>query len=435
MSSKIERELDELVTAKVITPSVQQDIRQYYAREKVAQPNKLFAIFGVLGSLLTGLGIILILAHNWDDFSRATKTIWAFAPLVVGQFFAAYTLLKKKTNAWKETAAVFLFFAIGASISLVSQIYNIPGEMSSFLLTWIILAAPLVYLLKSHAAAMLHILFATIYACNVGYFNDVSPYLYILLLGWLVPYYWTQLKSRPTDNLTGIFNWLMPLSLLISLGSFMQGSDEIGFVTYICLFGLFYNLGKLPFFANQKLRKNGYLIFGSLGTVITLLIASFSFVWEHYDYHIKSTNDLIITIVLGIAALAVLGYHTYKKQLKPFNLFQYAFIAFTIFYALSTVIGEASAILTNILILALGIFAVEMGARKNLFSILNYGLLIITALIACRFFDTDISFVIRGLLFVAIGAGFFGANYFMHKKTSRKHISEVSANQKNKNDE
>jgi hypothetical protein len=92
-------------------------------------------------------------------------------------------------------------------------------------------------------------------------------------------------------------------------------------------------------------------------------------------------------------------------------------------------------VLINILILALGVFTVEMGARKNLFSVLNYGLLIITGLISCRFFDTDISFVLRGLLFVAIGAGFFGANYFMYKKASRKSISEVSVNQKMKNDE
>jgi len=419
MNSKIEKELDELVTAKVISPEVQENIRQYYAREKEAHPNKLFAIFGVLGSLLTGLGIILILAHNWDDFTRATKTIWAFVPLVVGQLFVGFTLLKKKSNAWKETAAVFLFFAIGASIALVSQIYNIPGEMSSFILTWILLAAPLVYLLKSHAAALLHILYVTIYACNVGYFNSDSPYLYILLLLWLAPYYYSQIKNRPKDNLTGIFNWLLPLSLLISLGAFMRGSDEIGFLTYICLFGLFYNIGKLPFFTSQKLRKNGYLIFGSLGTVITLLIASFGFVWEHYDYHIRSTNDLVITIVLGVAALLVLGYLANNKRLKPFNLFQYAFIAFGLFYISSGVIGEAAAILTNLLILALGIFATEMGARKNLFSILNYGLLIITALIACRFFDTDISFVIRGLLFVAIGAGFFVANYFMYKKQQK----------------
>lgn len=427
MNSKIEKELDELVAHKVITPLVQQDIQQYYAGQKEGQPNKLFAIFGVLGSLLTGLGILLILAHNWDEFSRSTKTIWAFVPLVMGQLLAAFTLIKNKSAAWKETAAVFLFFGIGASISLVSQIYNIEGEMSSFLLTWILLAAPLVYLLRSHAAALLHLLFATIYACNVGYFNSDIPYLYILLLLWHVPYYANRIKTKPKENLTGIFHWLLPVSVLIALGAFVDGNHFSVFLTYIFLFGLFYNTGKLPFFKNKKLRNNGYLIIGSLGTVITLMILTFRLVWDEFRFNSFYGYDTILTLILGVAALSVLGYLFYKKQLKTFNLFQYAFIVFAGIYAFRFMGNEMSAILTNILVLALGIFAVEMGARKNLFSILNYGLLIITILIACRFFDTDIPFYIRGLLFVAIGAGFFGANYFMYKKSSRnKYVADLS---------
>jgi hypothetical protein len=37
-------------------------------------------------------------------------------------------------------------------------------------------------------------------------------------------------------------------------------------------------------------------------------------------------------------------------------------------------------------------------------------------LIGCRFFDTDMSFVIRGLLFVGIGVGFFVMNIYMIRK-------------------
>ena len=42
--------------------------------------------------------------------------------------------------------------------------------------------------------------------------------------------------------------------------------------------------------------------------------------------------------------------------------------------------------------------------------------IILTALIVCRFFDTDFSFVVRGLLFIAVGAGFFVANIYMIRK-------------------
>jgi hypothetical protein len=56
------------------------------------------------------------------------------------------------------------------------------------------------------------------------------------------------------------------------------------------------------------------------------------------------------------------------------------------------------------------------GAKKDHLGVLNYGLLIIMVLAVCRFFDTDLSFIIRGLLFVSVGIGFFATNYWMLKK-------------------
>ncbi|MFT5306512.1 MAG: hypothetical protein ACI89M_002038, partial [Chitinophagales bacterium] len=35
------------------------------------------------------------------------------------------------------------------------------------------------------------------------------------------------------------------------------------------------------------------------------------------------------------------------------------------------------------------------------------------ALVACRFFDSNLSFVFRGLLFILVGLGFFFVNYWM----------------------
>jgi hypothetical protein len=113
-----------------------------------------------------------------------------------------------------------------------------------------------------------------------------------------------------------------------------------------------------------------------------------------------------------------------KKQLRPFNLFQYAFLIFTSIYFIRFISPEIPMILTNLLVFGLGVFAVHIGSSRGMFSILNYGLLIITMLIGCRFFDTEISYVIRGLLFLVIGAGFFGANYLMHKKQQKQNTSE-----------
>lgn len=419
MSSKIERELQELRRHDVISEEVSQKITAYYASKKTSNPNRLFTIFGVLGSLLVGLGIVLILAHNWDEFSRTTKTIWAFIPLVVGQAAAAFSYFKKKSMAWREGSATFLYLAIGASIALISQIYNIPGTMPEYLLTWIILGAPLVYLLRSHAAALLHLIFITSYACNLGYFNETSPWWYLVMLVYLAPYYWLQLRDRPQSNLSGILNWTFPLSVVIVTGAFISEASNIIFLIYVLLFGFIYNIGKLEIFDSGKLRRNGYAIIGSLGTIYVLMLVTFKWFWTESTEHLHGASDMIITYVfLGLNFLLLVLLFR-KERLVPFNLFQYAFLIFGIIFLTQSFGYEVPTILTNVLVLVLGLFAIRIGNLRNNFGVLNYGLLIITILVVCRFFDTEIDFIVRGLLFVLIGLGFFATNYLMYKKQQK----------------
>jgi len=274
MSVKLQSDIKELVVNRVISEDVALQIESYYKSKGAKTSNRLFTIFGVLGAMLIGLGVILILAHNWDHFSRTVKTVFAFLPLLVGQFFAGYSILNKKNETWREASGVFLFFAVGSSMALVSQIYNIPGDLSSYLLAWFLLCLPLVYLLKSNALALLHLVYITWYACSYGYFMDnKTPWFYLLGLVLYLPFY---LRLEKSKNITSVLNWLTPLSVVIVLGAFISWDIQIGFLVYIVLFGLLYNIGKLPSFSNQKLRKNGYLILGSLGTVFMLLTASFN---------------------------------------------------------------------------------------------------------------------------------------------------------------
>ncbi len=423
MNSRIQNELHELVEEQVISKDIASNIEDYYRSKKDLSPNRLYTVFGVLGSLLIGLGIILILAHNWDNFSKSIKTVFAFFPLVIGQLFVGYSILNKKNATWKEASGTFLFFAVGACIALISQIYNIPGDLSSYLLTWIILCLPLIYLLKSNALAILHIGFTTYYACEFGYsfLGSKEPWLYLLLLALVIPFYFQLLKDKPKANITSIFNWLFPLSLVITLGTFVGSGEQFGFLMYILLFGLLYNIGKIPFFNNQKLRRNGYLIIGSLGSIITLLATSFEWFWEfNFKESIFELQELFISIFLFAVTFGLIVYMNGKRWIKEFNLIQYVFILFTVIFFIGFTNSIIPIVLVNALVLALGLMTIKTGTDQFHFGILNYGLLIITALVVCRFFDTNMSFVIRGLLFVAVGVGFFITNYIMLKKQKNR---------------
>ena len=155
MSKRLQKDLSELIDAGILTEGTAADITAYYKDKEKEAPNLLMIVFGILGALLIGLGIILILAHNWEFFSRPLKTAIAFIPLLVGQGLCGFTLWRQSDSvAWREASSTFLFIAIGACISLLSQIYNIEGSLSGFTLMWMGLALPVIYVMRSSAASI-----------------------------------------------------------------------------------------------------------------------------------------------------------------------------------------------------------------------------------------------------------------------------------------
>ncbi|MDH3710712.1 MAG: DUF2157 domain-containing protein [Cyclobacteriaceae bacterium] len=424
MKPQIVKELEALQKAGVLSAEAAEDIRSYYQKKGSGAPARMLIVFSILGAALVGLGVILIIAHNWDDLSRPIKSLLALVPLLMAQGLCAYALWRKReSRAWREAAGVLLFFAVGASISLISQIYNIPGSLDTFLLTWMALCLPVLYIMDSSMSSLLYLIGITTYAAEAGYWNwrGDDPYLYWLLLALVVPYYIRLIKNQPGGNFTSFHNWFIPGSLLMALGTLTQDAPEYMFMAYLALLGIFYLIGNRDFLKNSKIRNNGYLVQGSLGTMGILLALSFNWFWKDMatgDLSDWSTApELWLSIILILAGLVLLvRYQRFtSKDLVPQELL---FIIFVPIFFMGSHWPVLSQVLINACVFLMGLFVIRKGARQDHLGVLNYGLLIITALVICRFFDTNMSFVLRGMLFVAVGVGFFLANYFLIK--SRK---------------
>lgn len=431
MSKTVLKDLSELVNAGIITSDTADKILQHYQKQRGHSQHRLLIAFGIVGTILVGLGIILMIAHNWDEFSRAVKTGFAFLPLIMGQILCAYVLIKKEdSTTWRESTATFLFFSVGASISLVSEIYHMQGDLSLFVLTWVLLCLPLIYVLRSSIVSLLYIISLTYYACEKGYWGySVSiPYEYWLLLVFTLPHYYILLKHKPSSNFTIFHHWIIPLSVIIALGAQTKAAEELMFVAYMSLLGLLYLTGKSPFFEGQKSIYNAYLLLGSLGTMVILLFLSFSGFWQHIHNQnlfsgLIATPEFFVSVFISLTA-TVLLYEQYKRQtLQKEDIMAYAFIVFMIIFVVGSFSALLSVMMINVLVLSISILTIRDGAKKNRLGVMNYGLLIITALIICRFFDIQISFVLRGLLFVLVGVGFFLCNYRMLK---RRKTSDVT---------
>ncbi|MGV8094287.1 MAG: DUF2157 domain-containing protein [Mangrovibacterium sp.] len=420
----IQKDIQELVNAEVISREIADKISDYYRNKGDLSVKRLYLVFGILGAILIGLGIILIIAHNWDDLSVTTKTGIAFLPLVTGQIICGFTLIKKPESvSWRESSSAFLFFAVGASISMISQIYNIPGNLSSFLLTWMLLCLPLIYLMRSSIVSLLYIIGITYYACETGYWSGPSSgsYTYWILLFLCLPHYYQLLKKRPESNFMIFHNWLIPVSVVITLGTLSKSNKEFMYIAYFNLFGFLYLLGNMKFFLKQKLSNNGYLVTGTLGTIILLLTLSFDWFWKDlgkksfYFNEVATSPEFIASAILFLLAGALFYREQTSKALRDINPFAIVFLLFIVTFFIGLGSG-ISVLLINIIAFAIGVWTIRDGAKRNHLGILNFGLLIIAALVICRFFDEDISFAFRGILFVSVGIGFFAANYIMLKR-------------------
>ncbi len=425
MARNILNALPELINHGVLTEEAAANVRAYYLKQEQQQPAKTNLIFGILGAILVGLGVILMVAHNWDNLPHAVKLFFSFIPLVAGQLLCGYTLFKKADNrTWRESSASFLFFAVGASIALVAQVYHIPGNLASFLLTWMLLGFPIIYIMSSSMASLLYLVGITALGVEDGYgYQAADNHYYWGLLLLAVPFYIQLVRKLPASNATFFHHWFFALSLTIALGTVASKDALLMPVAYMSLFAVFYLLGTMPWFGFKRLLSNGYLIIGSLGTMIMLLILSFKFLWLEWasaDSN-PSLPEILAVVLTTLAACYLLYLQFRNRNAAPVNPMSFVFIIFIAIYVIGLSTPITGVVLMNLLVLAAAIFTMQRGLQLNHVGILNYGLLIIAVLVICRFFDTNISFVWRGLMFVAVGAGFFIANSRLAKKR-KQHV-------------
>jgi hypothetical protein len=69
-----------------------------------------------------------------------------------------------------------------------------------------------------------------------------------------------------------------------------------------------------------------------------------------------------------------------------------------------------AAALFDLFLFALGIGTLVIGLRGRRLGVVNAGMLVLAAVILCRFFDRDLGFVLRGVAFILIGVGFLVTN-------------------------
>lgn len=410
------KDLQELVEKNVISEDTAADIRAYYQVESSSKSQRLLTIFSIIGAGLIGLGILLLIAHNWDHFSRTVKTIFSLSPVIIGQGLCVYSYFRKKS--WSEASSLFLGLAIGACITLIAQIYHIPGNENQFFFTWTVLTLPLVFLLRSRIVALLCIILADIFCLVNDYRHEGYPiFFYWIFYFSIVVFYLKEIQKDRKSFFNRSFIWILALAPLISLSQFTESNAELLFVNYFLVFNLYFILSDHSIVIQKITNTVPLKVIGLIGMNVVFILLSFNQPWEilRKNEGLFFNQEMFILVIL---LLSTFVYYYNNENKSPFLIgYNYLKIPFIIFF-FSGYFSDIGYFLMNIFTLLVSIYTIQQGLKNESLRITNIGLLTLGALILCRFFDNEYSFVVRGIVFIVVGTGFLLTNFFILKKRS-----------------
>ena len=422
-------ELPVLVSAGVLSQDGADRLRDHYGlSESEEQRNIGLVICALLGASLVGLGVILLFAHNWENLSRPIRTVLAFTPLVMGQVLTSWTLVHRSDSVpWREGSTVFLMAGIGSAIALIGQTYHIPGDLGAFLLTWMLLSIPLVYLVNASAPAAFYWIGITSWT---GYVQDEGGHalLFYPLAALLLPHLWMAIKEDRYGHRAVLLKWVFSLGLCVATGLVLEKSmPGIWVVVYSGLFATLYLLGKKFFQTAPTLWQQPLQIVGGMGVVVLSLLLTLDgpwmdVGWRHFrqgaSYHEwAAVVDYLLAVALVSATGVLLAWFFREKRYDTFPIGLAGFFGFVGYVLVSLGAPEEVGMgLFNLYLFAVGSITLAVGIGRSNLTTTNAGLLMLATLIVARFFDWNLSFTVRGIAFIAIGIGFLAVNFLVRRK-------------------
>jgi uncharacterized membrane protein len=415
-------ELPELQRQGVLDADTAERLRGHYATTATQETTGVAwgrLLSAILGAALVGLGVILLVAHNWDGWPRGMRVAVSFAPLLIGQLACVWAVTKARGNvAWAEGAAIFTLTSFAAALALVGQLYHFPADLDRFLLTCVLVALPLVYLLNASLTAI--VCAAGIMLWTAAGAERASALWVTLLFATLLPHLLLA-RSRHPEGLraTLLLAWLVPLfglAVLISLAD----TPRLAWLWLAQGAAVLWLLDRRSHGLSWRQPLTSY---GTLGVVGTALIATYPGFWTarhfgllgHFGAGISLEGGLL-TAILGLLMLLLAVRAGRSRDWLGLAGIVPAVLLWLSLALDTTRVAVLLALLVNAYVLLLGLAVIRDGLRRRSLRAANGGLMLIGLLVLLRFFDGDWSFTVRGVAFVLIGLAFLGANLWLKRR-------------------
>jgi uncharacterized membrane protein len=444
--------LDLWVRENLITSEQHKHLRAFYQLDHLATQagNQFTVLLLSLGGLLVGLGIISLVAANWQIIPHPVRALTALA-LMLGFEGSGFILWQQGTSRRRRLGSLFLLvgeLTMGATIGLMAQWFQVSGDLSGLFLPWSIGILGIAYGLRHTPSAIFGLALWLMGSWSIGT-PSLLPWI---TLGGLLPLaYWCC--SRWVFTL-GIINLITAFGILITKGLIEERYGLYAY-EYYCYFattvGLIGSLGiwaaafwhqrSLPWLeaylgktqeaSEERNERSAGLDFFSiaqffslLGILLVLYTWGFRGIWlSWYEegfaqkittavFHRGLLSQPMIWSILGLLGLALLSWKTllhHTALLDPISRqFNFILIGSSLTVVILIHIGALwgmSIIFVNLTFFIISASLAWAGLQSSQRWRFWLGLLNLALQVLTRFFEYDTGLLLKSLALVACGVG------------------------------
>lgn len=417
-------ELDRWKREQIITEEQADRIRALYP-EEVRKHSWGLILFSGLGATVIGLGVILLLAYNWQDIPKFGKLTLIFGSIAAAHGTGLW--LRWKPGAQPEIGAALSLLGtmlFGAGIWLVAQVYHINEHFPNGFLLWGLGALALMWALGSVSQGIVAALTLTAWNCT-ELFRFEAP------IGWGSPLVLVAIGSFAWIHRSAILGAVVLASsafMMASHAGYWNGTGGV-FTAMFALSVLLIALVRLRADdASRRPLRAVMAFFGWGGFVACAYILSFKGAVEDMLRWTNAHGVGLMSLLIYRWAFFVLAALAWGWVLL--GKFQRRIVAtraeewlcpIALLYAQGLAVAgyyqdrQFVALVFNVICVGVATMWMVRGCREGRLGPTVRGSLFFAAVVFARYFDLFESLATRGVVFLLLGGVLFAEGFYYRR--------------------
>jgi uncharacterized membrane protein len=385
--------------AHTILSQYEGELPEEAAEEAAKGRSRVITSISIIGSVLIGIGVLLIVASHWDEIPDFLRFI-----LLAGTTFATYYLgwrLEFETKTKPRLGHALIFLAsimVGATIFLTAQIFNVNANAHWLVFLWFLAISPLCYPFNSKP-----ILGLSLFTFTLWMFLYVSSMkgVYVSTLG------------------------LFMLYLLFGISLYGLGQIHTGIKPYSRFrftyqnAGLFFILVSYFFFSLITPYENDLGEISTTDWTIRILFVLFGatalITVAHTGIHYKKFKQAkyeFFMLLLALAGWAGIWLVSFFADSLAVSVTQYGYTSTRLNPTSVTVIF----VVYTLVLFALSIGSILIGYSRTVTSFMNLGMFFFVLGVLHLYFTTLYRLLPRSLAFIVGGLILLGTGWYLERK-------------------